>query len=110
MRNILTNGISIDGKCADLGTGIVAKSMRNRAGDAETFEERSGRALGGEMLENSMKKGKTLGVMLGSVSVKYRKSVIQKDLKKTMRRLCNFNTKNSQEDAHIGQRISKDSK
>ena len=93
MRNILTNGISFDGKCADLGTGIVAKSMRNRAGDAKTLEERSERALGGEMLENSLKKDRTLGVTLGPVSVKYRKSAIRKNLQKTTQRICNLNTK-----------------
>jgi hypothetical protein len=52
------DAIQTHAKIDDLGTKFVAKSIRNRANDAGVLQKRLGRALGSEMLENSLNRSR----------------------------------------------------
>ena len=66
----------------EFGTKIVTNAIRNRAGEAEAFQERSGTALEGKTPEQFLKEIKTLAAILRPVPVKHRKHVVQKGIQK----------------------------
>jgi hypothetical protein len=79
-----TDGINIDDKCIELGTKTIAKSIRNRAGDAEASRVGHQEA---KYIKN-MKMVRTLEAILGPLSLKNQEIYIQKSMQTNIQFWC----------------------